>query len=173
MPKLSAVATAVPPYRIDQSEAKAFASKMFESRLSEELSQLKEELPGTRILALTMHDDEEFFFAMLRAGASGYILKHSEPQERDEREQSERTRDGLLAKGDRGNDCREDRVHRRRGRRLLGGDAGGHPQRGRLRGLADPGDHRNLPRNRRNQESLRDTEGIGIKPEVIPREPGL
>lgn len=47
----------------------------------EATAQLKKELPEVRILILTMHDDEEFFFAVLRAGASGYILKHIEPQQ--------------------------------------------------------------------------------------------
>jgi two-component system response regulator NreC len=43
--------------------------------------QIKKELPDTRVLILSMHDDEEFFFSVLRAGASGYIMKESEPQE--------------------------------------------------------------------------------------------
>jgi two-component system response regulator NreC len=47
----------------------------------EATGQLKKDLPHVRVLVLTMHDDEEFFFAVLRAGASGYILKHSEPQQ--------------------------------------------------------------------------------------------
>ena len=42
---------------------------------------IKEELPDTRVLILTMYDDEEFFFPALRVGASGYVLKESEPQE--------------------------------------------------------------------------------------------
>ncbi len=42
---------------------------------------IKKELPDTSILVLSMHDDEEFFFPVLRAGASGYILKEAEPQE--------------------------------------------------------------------------------------------
>ena len=42
---------------------------------------IKEELPETSVLVLSMHDDEEFFFPVLRAGASGYILKEAEPQE--------------------------------------------------------------------------------------------
>jgi two-component system response regulator NreC len=42
---------------------------------------IKEELPDTHVLILTMHDDEEFFFPVLRAGASGYIVKEAEPQE--------------------------------------------------------------------------------------------
>ena len=42
---------------------------------------IKEELPDISVLVLSMHDDEEFFFPVLRAGASGYILKEAEPQE--------------------------------------------------------------------------------------------
>jgi two-component system response regulator NreC len=37
--------------------------------------------PQTRTLILTMHDDEEIFFATLQAGASGYVLKGSSPSE--------------------------------------------------------------------------------------------
>ena len=33
------------------------------------------------VLALTMHDREEYFFAMLKAGALGYVLKESGPEE--------------------------------------------------------------------------------------------
>jgi len=36
---------------------------------------LTEEMPGVRILILTMHDEEAFFFEALHAGASGYVLK--------------------------------------------------------------------------------------------------
>ena len=32
-------------------------------------------LPATRVLVLTMHDDEEYILKMVRAGASGYLLK--------------------------------------------------------------------------------------------------
>ncbi len=42
---------------------------------------IKKELPEVMVLVLTMHDDEEFFFPVLRAGASGYILKEADPQE--------------------------------------------------------------------------------------------
>jgi DNA-binding NarL/FixJ family response regulator len=31
--------------------------------------------PGTRVLMLSMHDNEQYFFAALKAGASGYVLK--------------------------------------------------------------------------------------------------
>ena len=43
--------------------------------------EIKERVPGVHVLALTMHDREEFFFAMLKAGALGYVLKGSEPNE--------------------------------------------------------------------------------------------
>jgi len=42
---------------------------------------IKKELPDVRVLVLTIYDDEEFFFPVLRAGASGYILKEAEPLE--------------------------------------------------------------------------------------------
>jgi DNA-binding NarL/FixJ family response regulator len=36
---------------------------------------IREALPKTRILVLTMHDDEEYVLKMVRAGASGYLVK--------------------------------------------------------------------------------------------------
>ena len=42
---------------------------------------IKKDFPDTSVLVLTMHDDEEFFFPVLRAGASGYVLKEAEPQD--------------------------------------------------------------------------------------------
>lgn len=35
----------------------------------------------TAILALTMHEDDQYFFEMLHAGSSGYILKRAAPDE--------------------------------------------------------------------------------------------
>jgi two-component system response regulator NreC len=37
--------------------------------------QIKERIPEASVLVLTMHRSEEYFFQMLEAGASGYILK--------------------------------------------------------------------------------------------------
>ncbi|MCB0158823.1 MAG: response regulator transcription factor [Caldilineaceae bacterium] len=37
--------------------------------------------PHAAILALTMHEDEQYFFAMLGAGASGYIPKRAAPDD--------------------------------------------------------------------------------------------
>ena len=39
---------------------------------------LKKNLPEIKVLALTMHRSDEYFFEMLKAGASGYILKGAE-----------------------------------------------------------------------------------------------
>jgi len=35
------------------------------------------ELPNTRVLALTMHESNDYFFQTLQAGASGYVLKEA------------------------------------------------------------------------------------------------
>jgi DNA-binding NarL/FixJ family response regulator len=43
--------------------------------------QIKEIAPNAAVLALTMHEDEEYFFAMLDAGASGYIPKRAAPDD--------------------------------------------------------------------------------------------
>jgi two-component system response regulator NreC len=36
---------------------------------------VKRELPAVQVVVLTMHEDYQYFFEVLRAGASGYILK--------------------------------------------------------------------------------------------------
>lgn len=38
---------------------------------------LHADLPQTRVLVLTMHEDEEYVLHMVRSGASGYLLKHA------------------------------------------------------------------------------------------------
>ncbi len=42
---------------------------------------IKEASPDTAVLALTMHEDEQYFFEMLSAGASGYIPKRAAPDD--------------------------------------------------------------------------------------------
>ena len=43
--------------------------------------QIKARFPDMDILGLTMHRSDEYFFEMLRAGASGYVLKAAETSE--------------------------------------------------------------------------------------------
>ncbi len=43
--------------------------------------QIRERVPEAEVLVLTMHRSDEYFFQMLEAGASGYILKGAETQE--------------------------------------------------------------------------------------------
>lgn len=43
--------------------------------------QIKEVCGETAVLALTMHEDDQYFFEMLQAGASGYLPKRAAPDE--------------------------------------------------------------------------------------------
>jgi two-component system response regulator NreC len=43
--------------------------------------EIRQANPEARILMLTMHDDEEYFFQAVSLGASGYILKESSPED--------------------------------------------------------------------------------------------
>ncbi len=42
---------------------------------------IHEDFPETKIVILTMHDDEEYMFHVLKNGASGYILKNAPDEE--------------------------------------------------------------------------------------------
>lgn len=42
---------------------------------------LKQDLPDVAVIALTIHEDEQYFFNMLQAGASGYVPKRAAPQD--------------------------------------------------------------------------------------------
>ena len=42
---------------------------------------IKSKFPDVKIVALTIHEDEEYFFQMLNAGASGYVPKRAAPEE--------------------------------------------------------------------------------------------
>ncbi|MCK6624829.1 MAG: response regulator transcription factor [Anaerolineae bacterium] len=42
---------------------------------------IKEANPEVAVLALTMHEDEHYFFEMLNAGASGYVPKRAAPDD--------------------------------------------------------------------------------------------
>jgi two-component system response regulator NreC len=43
--------------------------------------QIKMHYPKIAVIALTIHEDEEYFFKMLDAGASGYVPKRAAPEE--------------------------------------------------------------------------------------------
>ncbi|MEX0992974.1 MAG: response regulator transcription factor [Solirubrobacterales bacterium] len=43
--------------------------------------EIKRQSPETQVLILSMHDDERYLFEALRAGASGYVLKHAADQD--------------------------------------------------------------------------------------------
>ncbi len=39
--------------------------------------EIKSKFPGVSVVALTIHEDEEYFFQMLDAGATGYVPKRA------------------------------------------------------------------------------------------------
>ncbi len=45
------------------------------------IRRLKDQLPQTPVIVLTVYEDSEHIFHALKAGASGYLLKRSEPEE--------------------------------------------------------------------------------------------
>lgn len=42
---------------------------------------IKEKYPSVAVVALTIHEDEQYFFEMLQAGASGYVPKRAAPED--------------------------------------------------------------------------------------------
>lgn len=44
-------------------------------------AELKKQLPELAVLILTMHDDDEYLFRAIHAGASGYVLKNAPHEE--------------------------------------------------------------------------------------------
>lgn len=47
----------------------------------EATKEIKTKLPDVAVVALTIHEDAEYFFKMLDAGASGYVPKRAAPEE--------------------------------------------------------------------------------------------
>lgn len=47
----------------------------------EATQEIKHRAPQVAVVALTIHEDEEYFFKMLQAGASGYVPKRAAPEE--------------------------------------------------------------------------------------------
>lgn len=48
---------------------------------AEATRRIKETAPQVHVLALTIHEDEAYFFEMLNAGASGYVPKRASPDD--------------------------------------------------------------------------------------------
>ena len=42
---------------------------------------IRKHCPKTRVIALTVHDNKEYIFRILRSGAHGYVLKDTSPEE--------------------------------------------------------------------------------------------
>lgn len=47
----------------------------------EVVKRMPEHSPGTKTLVLTAHDDDDYVFALMEAGASGYLLKTASPKD--------------------------------------------------------------------------------------------
>lgn len=47
----------------------------------EAVRRIRKELPDTRILVLTVHEEEEYIIPLVRAGASGYLIKDTASKE--------------------------------------------------------------------------------------------
>ena len=47
----------------------------------EATNEIKRRWPHVQVIALTVHDNEEYFFEMITAGAAGYVLKGADPSE--------------------------------------------------------------------------------------------
>jgi two-component system response regulator NreC len=47
----------------------------------EATQKIKQTSPEVAVVALTIHEDEEYFFKMLQAGANGYVPKRAAPEE--------------------------------------------------------------------------------------------
>jgi two-component system response regulator NreC len=48
---------------------------------AEATREIKEKCPDVKVLALTIHEDEAYFFETLNAGASGYVPKRASPDD--------------------------------------------------------------------------------------------
>ena len=47
----------------------------------EATAEIKRRWPHVQVIALTVHDNDEYFFQMITAGAAGYVLKGADPSE--------------------------------------------------------------------------------------------
>ncbi len=60
---------------------------------------IKQTLPEIRVIILTVHEDEEYAYQVLRAGASGYVLKNASKKEIFEAIESALSGDRFFSRG--------------------------------------------------------------------------
>ncbi|HUM68341.1 MAG TPA: response regulator transcription factor [Chloroflexota bacterium] len=72
---------AVHQVRLHQPDVVLMDIQMPDMNGIEATKEIKKMSASTAVLALTMHEDDQYFFEMLRAGASGYVPKRAAPDE--------------------------------------------------------------------------------------------
>ena len=72
---------AVSAYRRDSPDAVLMDITMPGLNGIEATRQIKKRFPHVKVLVLTMHATEEYIFQILKAGASGYVVKEAAPKE--------------------------------------------------------------------------------------------
>ncbi len=74
-------AEAIHQVRLHQPDVVLMDIQMPNMNGIEATREIKKMSADTAVLALTMHEDDQYFFEMLRAGASGYVPKRAAPDE--------------------------------------------------------------------------------------------
>lgn len=74
-------AAAVHQVRLHRPDVVLMDIQMPDMNGIEATREIKAMSADTAVLALTMHEDDQYFFEMLRAGASGYVPKRAAPDE--------------------------------------------------------------------------------------------
>jgi two-component system response regulator NreC len=74
-------AEAVRAVRLNKPDIVLMDIQMPDMNGIEATKEIKRTSPQTAVLALTMHEDDQYFFEMLHAGASGYVPKRAAPDE--------------------------------------------------------------------------------------------
>jgi two-component system response regulator NreC len=72
---------AIHQVRLHQPDVVLMDIQMPDMNGIEATKEIKAMSADTAVLALTMHEDDQYFFEMLRAGASGYVPKRAAPDE--------------------------------------------------------------------------------------------
>ena len=74
-------ATALARIQIDNPDLITLDVKLPDMTGIEVTRQIKQRWPKVAIVALTIHEDAEYFFKMLQAGVNGYVTKRAAPEE--------------------------------------------------------------------------------------------